>query len=271
MVVGCASWKGRPSSTEPTHEPTNTRIAENKKRVVLEVEFVNLAMDEMDVDQSAAIWQWVDETAVDAAIRQRLLANGLRVGFVASEERFRERLASATTNPDVVESFLSQASVASDVSHGEKRIPMRMGRRYELPLRQPHRGSHVALLRVGGETIGRTLDNPQYLLALTATKADTQEQVRLKIRPEIQFGDTRQKWVSSESALRIDARRETWSIPELDVDVLASERDTIILAPATPVAGLAKQMLIGAGADQQSQQLVVLIRVAQVPSAVDQL
>ena len=73
--------------------------------------------------------------------------------------------------------------------------------------------------------LGRTLSNPQYFFAITATDGAAQKQVHLRLRPEIQFGDTRQKWVSSDTALRIDNRRETWSIPELDITLQASEED----------------------------------------------
>ena len=148
---------------------------------------------------------------------------------------------------------------------------MRMGHRYELPLRQPIEGSHVALVRIDGETIGRTLNNAQYSFAITATQASAQKRVRLRFRPEIQFGDTRQKWISSEKAIRIDTRRNTWSIPELDLNLMASEQDTFVIAAATPITGLAKHMLTGTGSDYAAQQLVVLVHVAKIPSAVDRL
>ena len=148
---------------------------------------------------------------------------------------------------------------------------MRFGRRYELPLRQPIDGSHVALVRLGEKTIGRTLENAQYLLAITATKTESANQVRLRFRPEIQYGDTWQKTVRSDTAYRIDTRRESWSLAELDLDVTASENDTFVLSATTPATGMAKHMLTGAGSDSQPQQLVLLIRVARVPSAADLL
>ena len=148
---------------------------------------------------------------------------------------------------------------------------MRFGKRVELPLGQPIEGSHVAMLRVDGETVGQTLPNAQYLFALTATQADSANQIRLKIRPEIQYGDTKQKWVSSDTALRIDSRRETWSLPELDLNLIASEQDLIVLAPTRPLKALAKRMWSGTGSDQEDEELYVLLRIVQIPSAVDQL
>lgn len=270
IVVGCASWKERPAG-EPTVSHESGTVGENRKRVILEIEFANISVDADDIDQSASLWQWVDETAIDTELRRKLLANGIRVGFVASEERFRERLARSTVEQDVVQTFLSQASVAGDVSRGEQQIPMRLGHRYELPLRQPIPGSHVAMVRNDGETIGRTLSNAQYFLAVTPTQATGIKQVDLRFRPEIQHGDARQKWISSDSAVRIDTRRDVWSIPELDLTVTAKEHDLLVIAATSPAVGLARHMLMGTNSANVQEQVVIVIRVAQVPSAVDKL
>ena len=74
-----------------------------------------------------------------------------------------------------------------------------------------------------------------------------------------------------EAALRIDTRRETWSIPELDLNLTASEQDTLVIAATTPATGLGKKMLTGTGSDHDQEQVLVLVHIAQVPTAVDQL
>jgi hypothetical protein len=106
---------------------------------------------------------------------------------------------------------------------------------------------------------------------MTARKSPTAQQVRLHLRPEVQYGETRQKFVSSDTALRIDTRRESWSIEPLGMDLTLQEGDTVALAPTSPLKGLAKQMLSSPGPDQQPERTVVLIRVSRVPTAVDQL
>lgn len=271
-VGGCASWNSSATDLSELNKKAGlTELPESRKSVALEFEFINLPLADMVADDSESVWQWVDETRVDTVIRQRLLANGIRVGFVANEQRFRRRLNSQTQEQDVVEQFLAEASVASDFDQGQKRVPLRMGRRYELPLHRPIPGNHVALIRVQDETIGRTLSDAQYLYAITAKPADNQNQIQLRLRTEIQHGDMRQKWVSTDAAMRIDMRRETWEIPELDLDLLAEEGSLIVVAPTTPAKGLGKHMLTGDSADQDLEQVVVLIRVAQIPTAVDLL
>lgn len=270
-MVGCARWKDFHDSSpiSETQQKSAVRGLGERQRTLLEVDFVNTNMSSMDADQVAGLWQWVDETSIDAKLRQRLLDNGIRVGLLRNRERFQQRLDDVSIESSVIEEFLNEAAVASDVSHGQQRIPMRMGRRYELALRQPFEGSHVTLVRADDETIGRTLKNAQYFLTLTASQANSPQQIRLSIGPEVQYGNAKQKWVSSERAIRIDTRRETWSLEMLDIHLLAAQGDTIVIAPEMPANGLAKRMLTGTGNDQDPRQLVVLIHVLQIPSPAD--
>ena len=47
--------------------------------------------------------------------------------------------------------------------------------------------------------------------------------------------------------------------------------DTFVVAASQPAAGLAAQMLGGTSADNLPQQVMVVLRIAQVPSPVDDL
>ncbi len=275
-MVGCATWKDESSlaSHLPSDKPSSLldrSHAQSKRSIVLDVEFVNLDTSVADADSAASMWQWVDETSIDVNLRHEFLSNGIRVGLVSNDERFRERITSLAAQKDVLEEFLSSASVASDLSRGEKQIPMRIGKRYELPVRQPINGAHVAMIRVNHETIGRSLTNAQYLMAINPMRTTGQKQIELVLKTEIQHGETQQKWIGSDSAIRIDQRRETWAISSLDLNLNVAEGDVIVIAPTWPVAGLGKQMFTGFNADHQSEMVVLLIRVAKVPTAIDRI
>ena len=266
LIVGCASW-----SEDRGRNASLPNIRENPRAMILQVEFLPIKIDEEDVDADASIWQWVDETAIDATSRRRLIANGLRIGRVINVERFRSRVEGMRPSEDVVDEFLAGASIASEVSHRDKRIPLRYGRRSELPLRLPMEGDRVTLLRLGDETIGRTLVDPQYLFAVVANRGKATGQASLRLRPEIQHGDMKQQWVTSDSALRIDTRRETWSLDELDVHLNGTEGDTFVVAGGHHPRGLAEQMLAGKSADNSPLQMLVMIRFDQVPGPTDEL
>ena len=241
----------------------------SSKAIVVNVEFVPIGVDDVTADDMESLWQWVDEGAPEVASRQAMSANGIRCGRLVREDRFRARLGSLKSTSGVVDEFLEQAEVAADISHGVNRIPMRLGRRYELPLRLPREGSHVTLVRLGDETIGQTLENPQFLFAVTPSAGRLPGEVHLRLRPEIQHGGMRQRWVSSDSALRIDTRRDTWSLEDLDLNVTTAAGQTLVIAAESPLRGLGKQMFSGHSANQIHQQLIVLINVAKVPSASD--
>ena len=264
------SWK-ESATRDPAIERSSGSIGENRKRVILEVEFVNIAVNADDIDQSASLWQWIDETAIDASTRRTLLANGIRVGFVASEEHFRQRLAKSTIEQDVVETFLSHASVASDVARGEKLIPMRLGHRYELALNSPSQAATSQWCeRTGKQSAERSAIRSTFLRSRRLKPRASNRLICISARR------------SSSARLGKSESAVTWgcgsrhaetdrSIPELDLAVTASERDMLVIAATTPATGLAKQMLMGSDSDNSQEQVVVIVRVAQVPSAVDNL
>jgi hypothetical protein len=256
-------------------------VKASSSQVLLEVEFLKIDLQKSTVTDRSQLWNWVDESVIDDQQRHQLFENGFRTGLVVDAQGFRKHLQTMAGTKDVVDEFLGSASVASDLQNGRQQIAMRMGRRYELPLREPMEGSQVTMVRVDGQTIGRTLGSPQFLLALQAAELTENNRLRLRVRPEIQFGQMRQQFVGggSNSGLRIDQRRQSWSIPSLDMEWKMGLDQLIVLTmdsyastettSASPVASasLANQMFVGKNADQRDEQLVLLIRVAQIPTS----
>lgn len=294
VASGCASWKDanwkETGSLDLIDTPANsgnvTKISASK--VLLEVEFVNIDLQNTTENDLAAIWNWVDESAVDNRERYQLFENGMRAGLVVDQQGFRNHLESMTSKKDVVDEFLASASVASDTQGGGQQIAMRMGRRYELPLRQPIEGSQVTLVRVDDEIVGRTLNDPQFLFTLQATELTPDRRMRLRLRPEVQHGQMRQQFVGggSNSGLRIDQRRESWSLPSLDLNWLLGQDELIVVTAdqyshssendsasiENSAQGgdscLATQMFTGKNSDHRDEQLVLLIRVTQLPTTI---
>ena len=161
-AVGCKTWNNSGSEllSNQTAQASDTTAPRsfNRKRVILDIEFLNSVPHDLsaspDSEPSPALWQWIDETCIDPSIRQNMLRNGIRVGLVNNEEEFRKQLNEHEEDRDLVETFLAEASIASDLAHGSQSMPMRLGRRYDLPLRQPFEVSHVAMIREGDELIG---------------------------------------------------------------------------------------------------------------------
>ncbi len=304
LVGGCATWTDR-SSTSTADKLPLLRLGEDRRVAAIEFDFFpivlsetvrgaepvnDLASDETVAETWASspqtvgsvsdrstqelvqsLWQWVDETGIEPGLRRRLSENGMRIGRVMEQERFMNRVQSMTPNKDRVDAFLQQAEVASESNQGRQRIQMRIGRRYELPVRQPISGTQVSLLRVDGQTIGQTVQDPQYLFAVTVSDGSTEGQLLAKLRPEIQHGSMKQTYVSSDSALRIENRRSTWSLEQLEIDLAGREGDLFVISGMDSGVGLGSKMFGGEMSDGTPQQTILLLKFAHVPTSIDRL
>ena len=264
---GCATWLDQSPRLEDQLEATSQFLAktDNKRSIQLEVSFHPVSEQLATEDGLASLWQWVDEMVIDAGQRSALSRNGVRAGRIIREDQFLAKLSALAPATDIVDSFLSEANVASDMSRGSRTIPMRMGRRYELPLKQPNDGTHVTMVNLDGQLIGKTLQDPQYIFGITPTQGSRVGEVILQLRPEVQHGMMRQKWVSSDTALRIDTRRETWSLDSLDIHLSGAEDDVFAIGGVSPSTGIGQQMFSGLSADNLPEKVVLLIRLKHLP------
>ncbi len=270
-MSGCASWSERSSLTEAgTAEPP---VHKSRQSMVLTARFVPAEVDPADPDRLQSLWQWTDETILPAEKRRTLLENGIRIGRVVQSSRFEQKLQnlSQKDSTDQVTEFLQSAEVASENPNGKKRIPLRLGKRYELPVHLPIEGPVTPLLRYDNQLIGRSLEDPQFLFALTANQANRQGEVALQVVPEIQHGAMRQRWTSSDSALRIDTRRDAWTLTELQCMLKGTENDIFVIGETTPRRGLGKQMFSGEDAGRVEQQVVLILSFHEIPTPVDKI
>ena len=211
------------------------------------------------------LWRWIDETAIPPETRAALRLNGIRVGKVHTMSEFARSLNAIRRAPaDEAEKLLDAAAVGSDVSHSSRRVPCRAGRRYELPVRNPAPGDVPTLVSLNGQTTGRTLSSPQPIFAVTV-QPDDASGVRIRMQPEIQYGEMRQTWVGSDSALRIDNRRERWLLEPLAFEMGLAKGSTIVVGATVPASGLGSQMFTGTAADGDVDQVLMVINVASIP------
>ncbi len=301
--AGCASWTDRPDAELAEMVGQSGRrgssgskllsLQEQSAAVTLTVEsftvpYVSVEPEEAgagtpetdgsdeasDAEIESSVWQWIDEAAIAAATRRRYQANGLRIGRLVREDRFRRAIERRRGGrEDVLDEFLREADVASPLAQSDRTLPMRFGRRYELPLHQPRSGEQVSLLRVDRRLVGRTLRNPQLLLGLSVHQGGSPHEVELEIRPEIQHGEAKRSFVSSDSgsAIRIDTRREAWKLETLDFAATLAVGDAVVISTTTPTIGLGDQMLTDNASDRGREQLFLVLQVTRIPSLADQL
>jgi hypothetical protein len=280
-VAGCALFK---SDWAENDRPTNvvglSKPKQDSSTVSLDVAFISILADksikqtdpvEAGLTSTARstneeLWRWVDETAISPEVRSALRVNGLRVGRVHTLSEFNRALNAIRRVPqDEAAKLLALAAIGSDVVQPARQVPCRFGKRIELPVRQPAVGEVATLVSLGGNTIGRTLQGPQPLFAVTLQPHDASG-IRVRMQPEIQFGAMKQTWVGSDGGMRIENRRDSWSFDDLAFEVAAGEGDTIVAGAVMPARGLGEQMFTGQSADGDVDHAIVLIQVGELPN-----
>ncbi len=214
------------------------------------------------------IWHWIDETVVAPEVRHALRRNGLRVGKAMRVADFTQRLNQIRRQPDQSARVLEIAEVQSDLSHQSRKITCRIGKRYELPVRQPAVGDQPVLVKLGGQTLGKTLSQAQPLFALRATTADVNS-ITLSLLPEIQHGAMQPTWVGSDAGMSLANRRESWSFDELFTEIRLEKGGILVAGCISPTFGLGQQMFTGTTADGDTDQVLMVIRVADLPELID--
>ncbi len=256
MSAGCASWHSdRDPSSLAKALPAPRKPADG---AVLEVSFVSILPDDSGDD----IWESIDETVVPAEERRALRRNGLRIGKPHKVIDFQKRLERLRRRPS--SEAMETVDVQSELTHQSRRITFRVGKRYELPVRQPATEDRSVLVTLGDRPIGRTLSRMQPLFAIRATSIDVHA-IRLSLRPEIQYGDLRQTWVGNDAALRMENRRESWVFDELATDVELEQGALLVAGSVTPAVGLGQHLFRGLTAEGDDDHVLMVIRVADLP------
>ena len=160
---------------------------------------------------------------------------------------------SPRSNQDVVETFLSQASVASDVSRRREngfRCGWDIAMNCRSDSRSPAAMSHWCEL-TEKRSAERSATHSTFL-PITPTQASEVKQVRSDVSDPRSNLAMRGKSGSAATRRCGSTRVETCGrSPNLTSTVTANERDTLVICGHTPVTGLAKHMLMGTGSNQR--------------------
>lgn len=212
------------------------------------------------------MWRSIDETVFDARVRQAWLANGLRIGLLNDVDHSAGNPANER-QLDPINELFAGAKILGAKADGREIIPLRPSRRHELPLAPALGETTTVLLQKADGLSGMALDAPQLLLAVTAENGPRLGQSQIQIRPEIQHGAVRQKFISSDTAVRIQAGRDRWELSELNLTWTAQPGATLVIAPviqpseSEPTFGLGRQMLRDADHLVDDQHIVAFLQI----------
>ena len=255
-LSGCAQWSPEPTVDVDGGLPTPKLSPDS-----VVVETVLVRFPEQASDEIQGLWDSVDESIFDIELRKKLDKNGLRAGLLIGEIPLpiRDRL----YDPDKQEAaeVLESAGLAADIDSKMRRLTCRAGRRKELMVRPEVTHPLTVVTTLDGRLAGETFQRPAVLFDLRAIPHPN-GQATLEMTPEIQHGDLRKEFVTSEYGMRPEMRREQAVWQELTIRARLSPGQTLMLSSTLPCKALGKAFFLTRTAEQTEEHVVMLVRLA---------
>lgn len=262
---GCRGGLWSDMSSEPAAAIVADRPRAAPKTIPLELVFVR--HDEHDPVLRDELWNLADEQVLDAPLRRRLQANGLRVGVVTAQ-----------LPPHLADRFLPPA-----VSSGET-LPAALPDnpalvRHMLRL-LPGRSSDVmaatgleelVLLENDGESVrGKTYHDASTLFAMRSWPA-ADGRVRLNLSPTIKHGPVERSWVGEEGMFRLEAGQRRDALAGLTFETTVPMGSMIIVGCVGEPASTAGDAFFRDRAGARSGQRLLAIRPVPHEQSLDPL
>ena len=256
MVAGCTSI---------AHEAQKSPLARaqmSPDSSVLEIFFVRVPFGDSAANDS--LWADLDEQHFPPATRQKLSQNGFRVGLVSGQipVPLAELMQLSEMAPPAAEAHAASVeALASTPQVLCRHIQARAGRRNEI-VASGFYDELPVLVCESGQPCGRTYPKAQGIRAVSAWP-EPDGRVRLELTPELHYGETHQRWVGSEGALRMEAGRPRRVFDDLVVSATLVPGHMLVLTSLPSRAGSVGHSFFTGAESGQLQQKLLLIRVAQ--------
>jgi hypothetical protein len=271
-LLGCASWSSEKEVTQDVSLIAQRQL--NPDSVVIEtvlVRFPQSAEDEL-----AEIWRLTNESIFDLDFRQRLDKNGLRAGVILGELPLVIRKQLQATAARQTTDALEHAGLAADVDNKMRQLQCRSGRRKDLIVKHELSESLTVLTIRDGGVSGETYSKASVLFDLRAVPHGD-GRATVELTPEIQHGEHRQTFVSTEFGVRPEMRREQQVWKELKMELKLSPGQVLVVSCTMPPKSLGEAFFISKTAEQSEERVLLLLRLSETqldelfaPDAVEQ-
>lgn len=263
VIPACAQW-----SREKELESGNFLPKPQKSLDSVTVETVLVRFPEQRKQELVDIWQNVDESIFEIEFREKLDRNGLRAGLMIGElpQVVREQI--EITSQEQVTNALEHAGLAADVDNKMRQLRCRAGRRKELILRRDLAMPLTVLSASDGAVSGATYYQPTVLFDLRVMPYGDQ-QTTIELTPEIQHGELRPAFVSTDLGLRSEMQRSQQVWQDLTIRSKLKPGQVLLVAASLPPKALGAAFFTTQTAEQSQEYVILLIRVAE--SQLDEL
>jgi hypothetical protein len=250
---GCASWDV-PDNSPEWHLPT-PKVGNNS--VVVETAFIRWPVP---LGEGDPLWETVDEQFLPPSRRQRLAANGLRIGVLSNPLPEPIRLAlDATKDPLTVISD-RHATPGAEVLTRRERRNCPSGSVEEIEVLPIVAGRRVLLVQDEGRVRAIPFDQPRGVFRYSL-EADGGGRVRVDLRPVIDFGEPKQRVIGGQNAYRFDIRRDQELFDDLAVSAHLVPGQTLVITASPDPKGLGA-MFFTSRFEPGDDRLLLLLRIA---------
>ena len=259
-VSGCATWQ-KQKPTKGKKLLSSARMSQDS--VVLELVTLHLPLNKRDLDQM--IWREIDEQLFDNDARVRLAANGFRIGVLGGA--FPPALSEVLEGTKKSER-MQQLDNDNQIRVHAKRIQNRRGILHRYLLSDMVIDELHAFTMSDGRLQGRTYPKAQCMLGLQ-TYPQPDGTVKIQLTPEIEYGETRQRWVGEQGGFRYAAKRDSKRFDSLRVETIIQPGQTLVITNSLEDTGLGKRFFVESDEGGGGKRKIILIRLAQ--TQLDQL
>lgn len=258
-VLGCAQWS--PESREVERSTLLPPPKHSLDSVVVETVLVRFPNSR--IQQMEPIWETINESVFDIQTRRLLDKNGLRAGVLFGEIPFPIRKQITETSLQQNTDALEHAGLAADVDNKMHKLQCRAGRRKDLIVRRELTEPLTVLTTLDGKTVsGETYQQPAVLFDLRAMPHGD-GQATIELTPEIQHGEHRKTFVTSEFGVRPEMKRLAQAWPQLKIAARLSPGQILIVTSTRPHKAIGSAFFTTKTADQSVENVILLVRLAE--------
>jgi hypothetical protein len=229
-------------------------ITTSPDSVTLEIFHARIPIDkEATADK---IWDHIDEQRFAPELRRQLVANGLRAGIVGA------------TPPEAISDLLALQSEAPETSAVPRvtRQVKQLNRLDEMTIQVSDlRDEAHVLFSKDGVMGGKTFMQVQGVYTLQAEAAPAQR-VKVRITPELQHGELRQRRVGSDKGIFLSTvSREREVFEQLTMQTLLAPGDLLVLGCLPNAKASLGGVFHTASSGGQDERKLVILRLLEVP------
>ncbi|HQF14725.1 MAG TPA: hypothetical protein PLS55_12605 [Thermogutta sp.] len=233
--------------------------------VALDIIFAHVPPSDDVLNQ---IWTELDEQFLPQETRKGLYQNGFRIGRCAGPvpQSLAEVMKLTDSGPAYSEVNTADAMTLTDDDTPTRRhLQLRTGCRTEI-LASAVYEELPFLRREDGRLVGRTLPKAQGVFALT-TRPGTYGGTRIRLVPEVHFGEPRIQPIAKQGMIRWESQRERVVLDDLIVETELQPGDLLVLTCLPNCPGSLGNRFFTVTSQGKMHQKIIIIRLSQTQAS----